>query len=36
MLDELMAEFAVPERMLMIGDNTTHDMQMAINAGVAG
>ena len=36
MLDELMAEFAVPpERTLMIGD-TTHDLQMAINAGVAG
>jgi phosphoglycolate phosphatase len=36
MLDELMVEFAVPpERMLMIGD-TTHDLQMAINAGVAG
>ncbi|MBL8416092.1 MAG: HAD-IA family hydrolase [Propionivibrio sp.] len=36
MLDELMAEFGVPpERTLMIGD-TTHDLQMAINAGVAG
>lgn len=36
MLDELMVEFAVsPERTLMIGD-TTHDLQMAINAGVAG
>jgi len=36
MLDELMAKFAVPpERTLMIGD-TTHDLQMAINAGVAG
>jgi phosphoglycolate phosphatase len=36
MLDELMSEFAVPpERVLMIGD-TTHDLQMAINAGVAG
>ena len=36
MLLELMEEFAVaPERVLMIGD-TTHDMQMAINAGVAG
>ena len=36
MLDELMAEFAVPpERTLMVGD-TTHDLQMAINAGVAG
>lgn len=35
MLDELMDEFAVsPERVLMIGD-TTHDLQMAINAGVA-
>lgn len=36
MLEELMAEFAVPpERTLMVGD-TTHDLQMAINAGVAG
>ncbi|MFZ2853137.1 MAG: HAD-IA family hydrolase [Rhodocyclaceae bacterium] len=36
MLDELMAEFAVePSQTLMIGD-TTHDLQMAINAGVAG
>lgn len=36
MLDELMAEFAVlPEQTLMIGD-TTHDLQMAKNAGVAG
>jgi phosphoglycolate phosphatase len=36
MLDELMQEFSVPpERTLMIGD-TTHDLQMAINAGVAG
>lgn len=36
MLDELMAEFAVnPGQTLMIGD-TTHDLQMAINAGVAG
>ena len=36
MLDELMVEFAVPpERTLMIGD-TTHDLQMAINAGVPG
>ncbi len=36
MLEELMAEFEVtPERTLMIGD-TTHDLQMAINAGVAG
>jgi len=35
MLDELMAEFAVaPEATLMIGD-TTHDLQMAANAGVA-
>lgn len=36
MLEELMEEFGVPrERTLMIGD-TTHDMQMAVNAGVAG
>ena len=36
MLEELMDEFAVPpERTLMIGD-TTHDLQMAINAGVSG
>lgn len=36
MLEELMAEFSVPrERTLMIGD-TTHDLQMAKNAGVAG
>jgi phosphoglycolate phosphatase len=36
MLVELMAELAVPrERTLMIGD-TTHDMQLAVNAGVAG
>ena len=36
MLEELMEEFAVPPaRVLMIGD-TTHDLQMAINAGVAG
>ena len=36
MLDELIEQFAVsPERTLMIGD-TTHDLQMAINAGVAG
>ena len=36
MLVELMDEFAaLPERTLMIGD-TTHDLQMAINAGVAG
>ncbi|PIY28593.1 MAG: HAD family hydrolase [Comamonadaceae bacterium CG_4_10_14_3_um_filter_60_42] len=35
MLHELMAEFDVPpERTLMIGD-TTHDLQMAINAGCA-
>lgn len=34
MLEELMNEFSVdPERTLMIGD-TTHDLQMAINAGV--
>jgi phosphoglycolate phosphatase len=34
MLDELMDELAVPPRLtLMIGD-TTHDLQMAINAGV--
>jgi phosphoglycolate phosphatase len=33
MLHELMSEFGVdPERTLMIGD-TTHDLQMAINAG---
>ena len=33
MLKELMAEFGVePERTLMIGD-TTHDLQMAVNAG---
>jgi len=33
MLQELMAEFDVlPERTLMIGD-TTHDLQMALNAG---
>ncbi len=36
MLEELMSEFLIsPERTLMIGD-TTHDLQMAINAGVAG
>jgi phosphoglycolate phosphatase len=36
MLLELMNELAVPgERTLMIGD-TTHDMQMAANAGIAG
>ena len=35
MLEELMAEFAVaPERVVMIGD-TTHDLQMAVNAGCA-
>jgi phosphoglycolate phosphatase len=35
MLLELMREFGVePERTLMIGD-TTHDLQMAVNAGVA-
>ena len=35
MLDELMQELGVPpERTLMIGD-TTHDLQMARNAGVA-
>ncbi|MFC5301092.1 HAD-IA family hydrolase [Azospira restricta] len=35
MLEELMTAFAVaPERTLMIGD-TTHDLQMARNAGVA-
>lgn len=35
MLQELMAEFgASPERTLMIGD-TTHDLQMALNAGCA-
>lgn len=35
MLFELMAELDVaPERTLMIGD-TTHDLQMAVNAGVA-
>ena len=33
MLHELMAEFGVsPDRTLMIGD-TTHDLQMALNAG---
>ena len=33
MLNELMTEFGVePERTLMIGD-TTHDLQMAVNAG---
>jgi len=35
MLQELMAEFGVsPDRTLMIGD-TTHDLQMAVNAGCA-
>ena len=35
MLHELMREFGVePERTLMIGD-TTHDLQMAANAGIA-
>jgi phosphoglycolate phosphatase len=35
MLQELMREFGVsPERTLMIGD-TTHDLQMAMNAGCA-
>ncbi|MCM5680872.1 HAD-IA family hydrolase [Schlegelella sp. S2-27] len=35
MLHELMAEFGVePERTLMIGD-TTHDLQLAANAGTA-
>lgn len=35
MLQELMQEFGVPpERVLMIGD-TTHDLQMALNAGCA-
>jgi phosphoglycolate phosphatase len=35
MLQELMAEFGVaPERVLMVGD-TTHDLQMALNAGCA-
>lgn len=35
MLHELMCEFGVdPERTLMIGD-TTHDLQMAVNAGCA-
>jgi phosphoglycolate phosphatase len=36
MLHELMDEtFVVPERMVMVGD-TTHDLLMAQNAGVAG
>ena len=35
MLQELMAEWGVPaQRLLMIGD-TTHDLQMALNAGCA-
>lgn len=35
MLQELMAEFGVPpERVLMVGD-TTHDLQLALNAGCA-
>jgi len=35
MLHELMAEFGVaPERVLMVGD-TTHDLQMAVNAACA-
>jgi phosphoglycolate phosphatase len=35
MLNELMREFGVePDRTLMIGD-TTHDLQMALNAGCA-
>jgi phosphoglycolate phosphatase len=35
MLEELMREFGTePERTLMIGD-TTHDLQMAVNAGCA-
>ena len=35
MLEELMREFgSTPERTLMIGD-TTHDLQMALNAGCA-
>ena len=35
MLQELMREFGVPaERVLMVGD-TTHDLQMAVNAGCA-
>ena len=36
MLQEIMDQFAVsPERTLMVGD-TTHDMQMALNAGAHG
>jgi phosphoglycolate phosphatase len=35
MLEQLMREFGVdPERTLMVGD-TTHDLQMAVNAGCA-
>ena len=35
MLQELMAEFGTePERTLMVGD-TTHDLQLAMNAGTA-
>jgi phosphoglycolate phosphatase len=35
MLNELMEEFGTsPDRTLMIGD-TTHDLQMALNAGCA-
>jgi phosphoglycolate phosphatase len=35
MLEQLMREMGVePERTLMIGD-TTHDLQMAVNAGCA-
>jgi phosphoglycolate phosphatase len=35
MLQELMLEFGVPpDRVLMVGD-TTHDLQMARNAGCA-
>jgi phosphoglycolate phosphatase len=35
MLEELMREFGTePSRTLMIGD-TTHDLQMAVNAGCA-
>jgi len=36
MLQQLMREFgADPDRTLMIGD-TTHDLQLAVNAGAAG
>jgi phosphoglycolate phosphatase len=35
MLQQLMAEFGIaPDRTLMIGD-TTHDLQLAVNAGTA-